>query len=500
MRGNGWAALAWLVGLAGCGGGEAVVFVTVTGRPMVSDVSVLLVDIQHGDDIISADLGFDPGARLPQTFTITPNDRTGELEVRIAALDAANIETGRGAATVAIPTNGQTMIELMLEPTDRVLNQMIVSAQTLTVTASHTGRQLARASDGNLVAVWENFCPASRCDVLARRFDPNLRALDNATNLSDGDFLVNQSPEFTTTPAITSGTAGYLVAWRTTDDVKVATIGADGAHQGADVAVTDGTTFEGVPMILGRPGGFWVAWEQGRPDGAREIHARRVTAAGAVEGGGLVVSPSVGTHGGVHGATLASGETVLAWTRVNGADTTIVGRVYGDNGTASTGETELVAEVAGVAPGGPAVIPVGDGFGLIYRQGTDLVGRLYGADGVARGAVVPLGEAPLAANSVPAVALREDGTLGVAWHACDDTAGNQGCDIHVRLYDGATLAPRGPARIVNTTRAGDQTGPSLVPVFDGFVVVWTDTSARAPDTDDDAVRGIIAYDAAAGQE
>lgn len=499
LRGLLGVALATLA-VCGCGGGgEAVVIVTVGGRAMVKDVSVLLVDIQHGEEVVSADLSLATGDQLPKTFTITPNDRTGTLDIRISALDNGQIETARGAATAIIPTNGQTTVELMLEPTDRVLNSMIASAQTFTVTASHTGRQLARGADGNLIAVWENFCPSSRCDVLARRFDVDLAPLENATSLNDGDFLVNQVPEFTTTPAITAGPAGYAVAWRTTDDVKVALVGADGGHPGVDVAVTTGTTFEGVPLVLPRPGGFWAAWEQGRADGSREIHARRIGADGAVVGAGQIVSPAVGTHGGVHGATLASGATAIVWTRVNGADTSIVARVYGDDGVAATAEVELVAEVAGVAPGGPAVVAIADGFGVIYRQGTDLFGQLFDAEGVAIGGVLPMSAAAVAANAVPAVALRDDATLGVAWHACDDTAGNQGCDVHVRLYDGGTLSPRGPDRVVNTTRAGDQTGPSIVAIDGGFVVAWTDTSARPPDPDDDAIRGIVVYDDAAGQ-
>lgn len=483
-------------GLAGCGGGEAVIFVTVSAEPMIRDVDVLLVDVHHDLDVTSADLDVAQGSSLPQTFTITPGDASGEVTINITALDSAGIETARGETTVAIPTNGRTNVDFRLIANDRVLNTMIVSAQTLSVTATQTGKQLAAGPDGNLLAVWENFCPSSRCDILGRKLDADLVGLENATTLNDGDFLVNQAPEFTTTPTIAAGPNGYGVAWRTTADVKVTTLGPNGAHGGADVAVTTGTTFEGVPTMAARPSGWWVAWEQARADGSREIRARRLTAAGAVDGADTLVSPATETHGAVHAATLSNGQTVFAWTTTAGATTSLNARVYEDGGAAATGVAELATEAGEVEPGGPTVVPVGAGFVLVYRVGTNFVARSFGADAAATGGVTPISDTPVGTDAAPAVALRDDGTLAVAWHGCDEASGDLSCDIHLRLVDAATLTPRGPSRIVNTTRAGDQTGPSVAPVPGGFALAWTDTSARAPDTDDDSIRGIVAYDGA----
>ena len=482
--------------LGGCGGGDAVIFVTVSGEPMVRDVDVLLVDVHYGVEVTSADLDVQQGQTLPQTFTITPNDKTGDVTITISALDSAGIETARGEQTVTIPTNGRTNVDFQLLANDRVLNTMIVSAQTLSVTATQTGKQLARGPDGNLVAVWENFCPASRCDILARTFDDDLVGIENATTLNDGDFLVNQTPEFTTTPTITAGPSGYAVAWRTTADVKVTTLGPNGAHGGADAIVTTGTTFEGVPTLAARPSGWWVSWEQARADGSREIRARRLTAAGTVDGADTLVSPGTDTHGAVHAATMANGQTVFAWSTTAGATSSLNARVYEDGGAAATGVAELAVEAGDVEPGGPTVVPVGAGFLLVYRVGPDFVGRMFGADAAATGGVTPISDTPVAPGAAPAVALRDDGVLAVAWQGCDEASGDLSCDIHLRLLDAATLTPRGPSRVVNTTRTGDQTGPSVAAVTGGFALAWTDTSARAPDTDDDSIRGIVAYDTA----
>ena len=492
--------LAWFLApwLAACGGSETVVFVTVEGRPTLSGTRTLRIDVENAGDSSSEDFPLPAGDDLPKTLTITPEGRSGALIVTVTALDSSSQPIGTGVGSVAIVEGGTTQLRVRVDPNDFVLNQMIATGQTLTVSFGHSGRQLAVLNDGSFVALWENFCPLARCDILGRRFDARAVPAFNGTSLSVDDFLINQTSEFTTTPAIAAGEQGYLAAWRAMDDVKAAPLAADAEPQTVtDLVVTSSTVNESVPMVFARTGGFVVVWEQTRAGMTEsEVRARLYSDTGTPVSGEFAVSElSVGDQTLPTGTSVPGGDFVVTWLHFEGGATQARGRIFAASGAVVTASDILLTNAPGADVGGANVTRTTEGFLLAFRAATPaaIFMQRFAEDGAPLSTAIPISETPADSIATATIGIRPDGAIGVAWHACDPAFGNMDCDILFRLMHPDGL-PSGPEVVVNTTRVGRQDGPSIAPFgADAFLLVWTDGSQLAPDTDGDAVRGRVIY-------
>jgi hypothetical protein len=492
-----WAFLAALA--AGCGESSTVVFVTVEGRPTVTGATVLRVTLANGEDEKSQDFPLPASAELPQTFTVTPDGRAGDLTITVAALDDDLVERAVGSANQTIVDGGVTQVTVRLEPNDFVLNQMIATGQTLTVNSGHSGRQLAvgDGTEGGFVALWENFCPLARCDILARRFDARAAPSRNGTTLSLDDFLVNQTAEFTTTPAIAAGVGGYLAAWRGASDIRASALANDGAHLGAtDLTVTSSDVAETAPTVFARVGGYVVAWEQIRAGMAdTEIRARLYDENGQPVSGEFAVSElSSGDQTLPSGTTVPGNNFLVTWLHREGIAVNVRGRIFASSGAVVTAGDLRLTNLGSSEAAGSNVARTSEGFVLVWRGNPlSIFLARYAEDGTSLSTAIPMTETPTDLDATATVAVRADGAIGVAWHACDTAAGNIDCDIRFRMVHPDGL-PSGPELVVNTTRAGRQDGPSIAPFGpDAFIVVWTDSSGLPPDTDGDSVRGRVIY-------
>lgn len=502
--------------LVACACGEdprTVVFVTIDRRPTVHEVTRLRVAVRNEGAERAQEFPVAPHA-FPLSLTVTPTGRTGDLELSVSALDADGALVARGARTVTIVPNERVDLDLVLDPEDFVLNGMAARTQWLTVRMELAGRQLAVRPDGAWMVAWENDCPLSRCDILGRLFDGTTRPATNATNLNDLEFIVNQTTEFTISPAVAAGPEGFLVAWiGEMGHVKATALTADGGHRApTDTLVSADPAAERSPVAIGRPDGSWVvAWERPRaaPATGTDVRVRLLSPdatplANGVTGDASDYSLSsalAGTATLPHLAPFPSGGFVATWTYQNEGETltNIRARIYGGTGApTSQFDIPVTSYSTGSADLPHVAVLSDDAFVLAWWRDAGeqqpLLLQRFDGSGKATGPAIEIVADTETFWPAPALAARRDGAgLGVAWADCGASGDGQGCGIRFRLFHASGL-PVGEDVVVNTTIAGDQQAPSLAALGgDAFLVVWTDGSMAPPDTDGNGLRGRVIY-------
>ncbi|AAV93680.1 type I secretion target repeat protein [Ruegeria pomeroyi DSS-3] len=142
----------------------------------------------------------------------------------------------------------------------------------------------------------------------------------------------------------------------------------------------------------------------------------------------------------------------------------------------TTAGKQVFPEAVGVENGGlVAVWTSGTGDG----SGTSVKMRLVDGNGVPQGREIQVNQYTPSDQQEPAIARLDDGSVIVVWHSKGQD-GSEG-SIIARHFS-AQGVPQGNEFIVNVTRAGEQTLPTVVALNEGgFVVAWTNLTSR-PDT------------------
>lgn len=128
----------------------------------------------------------------------------------------------------------------------------------------------------------------------------------------------------------------------------------------------------------------------------------------------------------------------------------------------------------------PAVAALGTGFVVAFSSATDVFYQRFGADGTAMDAapVAVLAAADSAdTQDQPSVAANSDGSFLVAWteHSVANGDG-MGTSIRARAYAANGMAA-GPALVLPTTIAGDQSAPTVAAADGRYVVAWASAGA-----------------------
>jgi hypothetical protein len=507
---------------AACGsgtGGETVVFVKVSARPTIQPSTTLHVQVSNAGGSISQDFMLG-GSSFPRTFTITPTGRTGDLSVVVSAIADDGEERGSVQGDATIAAGQRVDLDLVLEPDDFLVNQQIVNTQWISYSDDQAGRQIGLAPDRSFLISWENNCPLLRCDILARRFSADTTAAVNGTTMNDGDFIVNQTSEYTEASAIAASSTGYLVAWlfepdmmSTLRDVKMTLLDGNAKHLApSDVVVSSDPADEMFPSAIARAdGSFGVVWERLRatPATGSEIHARLFTSSGSAGADFLVNAVTTGSLATPISLALPSGGFVVAWldTPDGATATNVHARVFDATGAPTTPADLAITSFGGsTLTYGIHMAATQEGF-LVGWQAYDASDATLGGSPLFVQRFDPNGM-PLApptlvtaqtstsglSISAPTLAVHSDGTFAVAWSAGGndgDLPGSAGVRLRMFLANGM---PAGDSIIVNTTQTGDQTDPSIVPFGDdAFLVAWTDASMVPPDTDGSGVRARVVY-------
>ncbi len=500
---TGWTVALACAWAAACS--EPYVLLEIDARDTVRDARRVTVTIADGaQQEASRDIELVDTLGFPKTLTVAIDGRTGPFALAVDAFDDDGQLVGSGTARAT--GDGDERIALLLEPADFGVNAIVRFDQRL----SELGVQsIAGAPDGSFLIAWET----PERSVAARLFDPTARPKQNAVRLSDLDFIV-PSHEYAGHgfPAVVHGAAGFLALWETQtevfdpfhirryvldtpeaapppvpdfgfggDDVMSARLPAAAptatgylvAYSETDF-VESGEAF-GVPMLvrldeLGNPQGVPVvlgegdSQERGRPAIATVDDARAI-----------VVWPDFTDFFGVARARFVDAAT---------------GAPAGPElALASRPDHDMQCPVAvGTGDGGFAAAWLSAGNDISFElQRFDAAGAPIG--GPTRVATLPdhVFLAPIALARDPA------GNIAAVWADGLATDVDVPVDVYLRMFRPSGM-PIGDAQRVNTEESGTQSDPSVIARSDGsFVVVWTDTSGRAPDVDDAGIRARVMY-------
>jgi hypothetical protein len=493
--------------LAGCTSDEKYIVVTIESRPAVRDVAKLRVTLSNAGSMRTEDLPLG-NASFPATFSISPEDRTGELGIAVEAFDGDDGLVGRGVSqsTIETPT-----ASVLLEPTDFVVNTEYANDQQLSNYFGASGFQLAAHPDGTWTTVYNASC-STPCNVFGRRFDTTARPVVSAIAAGTPAFpLSTKLTTFFSVPAVAANATTTLAVWNARDSaaatysIECRALDTSG-NAAASQKLISSDEFPDVVSATALPNGnFVVAWD-GRQGGIDLVRAAVVLPDCTPMGAISAVTPSVAGARPGRSHAAANATTILyAWTLANSV------RVRAANlGNVFTGpDTELLAKTATEHIEFVRVAPLGAGFAVIARwaQITGATGpgrlELYRVSnaGAVMGPPVLISErsgSDFASSESFGVAPGRDGSLLVVWHACLEKGDGSGCGVFGRLM-GPSGAPLGPELVIPTTTADDQHRPSAVALPDGaFAVAWTDRSTAAPDSSGTAVRARIIYPAADG--
>jgi hypothetical protein len=500
----------WLLPLvlAGCTSDEKYIIVTVNARPAVHDVAMLRVTLSNAGSTRAEEIPVG-SVELPATFSISPEDRVGELGIDIEAFDEDGGLIGRGAAQSTIETPAA---QVLIEPTDFVVNTEYADDQDLSNYFDTAGLQLTATPGGTWTSVYTAAC-STPCNVFGRRFDPSARPVSSV--IAAGTLGFPLSTKLTTswsTPTVASNAQTTLALWNHKDPVVASTYSIDCHALDASGASTSSSqrtiSTDELPTSVAATalpsGNFGVVWD-GRVTNS-VIRAAIVRPDCTPLGPVTAVSTNVAAQFPGRSHLAANNTHILyAWTLSN----TVHVRVGRFDGSFATADIELIAKTATEQVEFVRVAPLGTGFAVVVRwaliTGSTGPGRLelhrVSIMGTLMGPPTLVSDrsgTDFASSQSFGVAARDTGDLLVVWHSCMEKGDGSGCGVFGRLFRGTGEAA-GPEFPLATTTANDQTGPSAVALpGDAFAVAWTDLSGAPPDMSGSAVRARIIYPGAGG--
>lgn len=483
----------WLLPLtaAGCSDG---IMVTVSSRPAVHNATRLSVMLTNDGSSHNQDLPLGSYS-FPTTFTIRPEDRSGDLEIKIDAFDDSGTRVGLGTTATTIDASSASV---MLDPVDFVANSEHQNNQWL----APIGSTLAAAPDGGWVVVYHSATEiqSNMTQILGRRFDTVGQPLSASTpELSiDAEAAVVASSSMGATTAVwvefpEDGNDTYKIMCRP----------LEGSDATKIILGTETRSPNDLSIAARTNDGFVVTWLHDRDpnevnDLSDAIRGAVVDSACKLLGTAAEVFAAPAMNISLHAPDVAvNGDHILyAWSSDEGD-------VY-LRGAQQTGQNhQLFPRAASrlfTEPPDDAnvrVMQFGDGFGVFVRRATETSGSidLYPTDREG----VPLETPPLPVTSRIrgyessfGLARRDNGEWLVVWDHC--VSANESCEVFGRLLSSAGERV-GCEFALATTTTGMRRDPSAVALSDdgAFAVAWTDESATAPDTSGSAVRARIIY-------
>jgi hypothetical protein len=487
--------------LAGCTSDEKYIIVTVQSRPAVHDVAMLRVTLSNAGSMRTEDLPVGSSATFPATFSISPQDRTGDLGISVEAYDKDNGLIGRGSAQSAIEAAGASVL---LEPTDFVINTEYAEDQQLSNYFGAAGLQLAATQNGTWTSVYNASC-STPCNVFGRRFDATARPVSTVVAAGTQGFPVStQLTTYFSTPTVAMNATTTLTVWNNQDPVastysiQCRALDASGAAASSQLLIATDDFPDLVAATALPSGNFGIVWDSRVTN---NLVRTAILRPDCMLVGAIGTASQAATTDYPHRSHLAanSANILYAWT----VDGSVHVRAAKLDGTFVTNDTQLIAKTATEQVDFVRVAPLPAGFALLARwssiNGTG-PGRIdlyrLSSTGVAMGTPTLVSDrtgSDFSTRESFGVAARDDGSLFVVWHACMEKGDGSGCGVLGRLLRPAG-DPAGAEIVLATTTTNDQTRPSAVALPGGaYAVAWTDRSGAAPDMSGSAVRARIVY-------
>ena len=489
------------------------VLVTVDTRPAVHDAASITVTLANAGTMRTDTLMLG-GKPFPVTFSVSSPGRTGDLAIAVDASDASGIVIGHGSATTTVMAPSA---DVMLDATDFVVNTDFAGDQFTTddVQSATAGFQLAALPDGTWTTVFRDGCMQSACNVFARRFDRAGKPMTTQAAASTNAFVVTaRQTNDLAEGAIAASQDATLAVWNFTDPVTSTTTGvacrpidATGrlAADQTSIASESASVVSAAAMAGGN---FAVTWKTTLPamNDVDAIHMVVVKPDCTPVGGIVELAKGAVFADFVHRGSVASSadQVLFAWITNGELYTSLMSSTGAPSpgmkliGKTATLEVEHARVTA--VPGGGFLIAVswalltGTGPGRIDLFHVDTKGMLAGP------AVQVTDQSDGDPNNAESFGLasRSDGSVMLAWHVCNTTGDS--CALSGRILQlaadlGATAwaVPVTDAFAIPTTTGGSDKRASVVGLPDAFAVVWSDSSAKPPDTAGQAVRARIIY-------
>src|SRR5215203_204321 len=313
---------------------------------------------------------------------------------------------------------------------------------------------VAAEPDGGFVVAWLEGSNPSERTIRARRFTASGAAATEILRVSQ-----TALPDLFEGPAVAVHAASgrFLVVWGAVEAVLGRVFDASGAPLTGEIEIhrypQRGLFF---PSVTASPDGFVVAWMMASSvSGSSAIFAHRYDSAGAPLGSELRVD--AGTVSFAQKPMVAADSTggfVVVWEQ-GSLQTRVAGRLFDPAGMPRTGELQL-GEPVDVQAQNPSVAVAPDGgFFVIWersRRVTDIVGRLFGADGAPRGPAARLNETRSSVRLQPRVAADPGGGYFAVWSQLGALVASRG-----RRIDAAGQ-PRGPQFQLGHQQSGFPSG------------------------------------------
>ena len=486
--------------------GESYLVVTVENQPAVHGASTLRVELSNAGASITHDFALN--SAFPVTFSVSAPGRTGELALRVDALDAAGLLVGRGALEAPLATEA---VRLVLNTVDFVVNTDFDESQFPSNDFEAHGFQLGATAEGTWTVAYRSSC-ATPCSMQGRRFDGVGRPLTSEITGSTNSFSLSTRPTTSAaTPAIAGNATTTLAVWDFFEpspgtDLGIAcrTLDPAGRANASESLLATDPSPDVVSIVALADENFAVSWSSLLTD--RVIRSVIVRPDCTTTDAARTVSELAGTIDPHRGAIGANRTGILhAWlldgdVRVRGADL---------DGASTTDDLGLVAKTATESVEHVRVAGTGEsGFAVVVRwalsSGASGPGRieLYRVSDRGEVSSPPIliterSGSDFESSQSFGVTARPDGTVLVVWHACGEHGDGSGCGVFGRVIDASATAP-GDELVLATTTEGDQTNPSAAALPDGFAVTWQDASGAPPDRSGTAVRARVIYPEASG--
>ncbi|MDB5469048.1 MAG: hypothetical protein JWR84_608 [Caulobacter sp.] len=374
---------------------------------------------------------------------------------------------------------------------------------------------------GGFVVTWSSFGQIAPTDVTSDPYysylDVFSRVYDAAGNPGAASHVNTYSPfasyqMHSDITALSDG--GYLIAWHSEPqdgssygvyaqryDASGQAVSRDGVSAGADEFRLNTTTAseQSWPSIQGLPGGgFVVVWNSnGQAGGAsHDVVVQRFDAAGQPVGAEAFVNQTItGQQYHPNVTVLADGGYLILWQSDNGDGSSwgAYGRVYNADG-AARGDQFLVNRVTVGDQSEPQAVALADGGFFVAWQGQSedmygygVFGQRFDAEGDAVGGEFPLDASrTYGEQAAPFLAAGANGSLIAVWQGHDPASDGYWGDgsswgvFGTRFtLDGQPAAPTGGEGQVNSKSAHDQSGADIATLDDGsYVVVWRSAPSR----------------------
>jgi len=187
---------------------------------------------------------------------------------------------------------------------------------------------------------------------------------------------------------------------------------------------------------------------------------------------------------------IGDGDGLCIRMRLFGSDGTPLATDFVVNTTATGTQTQV--EMTQLADGRIVVVwsssDTGDGSAQCIRA------RILNADGTPAGNDFIVNTTGTGAQTAPEITALDDGGFMITWTSADTGDGSNGC-VRGRVY-GSDGQPEANDFIVNTITSGTQSGPEMLTLSDGRVIVaWNGGQARFFEADGDPIGNSFTYGA-----